>query len=261
MNPLMLVKRIQNINSKEAALGISEEASWHTKYKDSAYVYVSGIPFDLTEGDLLAVSAQFNRTIAASKAYGMAATEASLSLFVSGGDCINPFYSSLASNGTALSSSAVDFLSLCHRLKVRTCFWLIYQCGGGDRIGDGDRQSNGRMSFSKRLPCANELSIDQEAERKIGWLLKLIIAGTATAFGYQFFPYIVFRIDFHMSYVVETHYHGCVTFESLGLGASRLACFAIDNFFFEAMIITETFSYVVEITTSHYHGLLFLRMI
>ncbi|TXG74304.1 hypothetical protein EZV62_002883 [Acer yangbiense] len=50
----------------------------------------------------------------------MAATEASLSSFVSGGDCINPFDSSLASNGTALSSSAssaVDFLSLCHRLK------------------------------------------------------------------------------------------------------------------------------------------------
>ncbi|KAI9195442.1 hypothetical protein LWI28_014894 [Acer negundo] len=58
MNPLTLVKRIQNINSKEAALGISEEASWHAKYKDSAYVYVGGIPFDLTEGDLLAVFAQ-----------------------------------------------------------------------------------------------------------------------------------------------------------------------------------------------------------
>jgi RNA recognition motif-containing protein len=59
MNPLTLVKRIQNINSREAALNISEEASWHTKYKDSAYVFVGGIPFDLTEGDLLAVFAQY----------------------------------------------------------------------------------------------------------------------------------------------------------------------------------------------------------
>ncbi|XP_050236404.1 zinc finger CCCH domain-containing protein 25 [Mercurialis annua] len=58
MNPLTLVKRIQSINSKEAELGISEEASWHAKYKDSAYVFVGGIPFDLTEGDLLAVFAQ-----------------------------------------------------------------------------------------------------------------------------------------------------------------------------------------------------------
>lgn len=59
MNPLTLVKRIQNINSKEASLGISEDASWHAVYKQSAYVYVGGIPFDLTEGDLLAVFAQY----------------------------------------------------------------------------------------------------------------------------------------------------------------------------------------------------------
>lgn len=59
MNPLTLVKRIQNINAKEASLGISDQASWHAKYKDSAYVFVGGIPFDLTEGDLLAVFAQW----------------------------------------------------------------------------------------------------------------------------------------------------------------------------------------------------------
>ncbi|KAJ4834682.1 hypothetical protein Tsubulata_003579 [Turnera subulata] len=63
MNPLTLVKRIQNINSKEASLGISEEASWHAKYKDSAYVFVGGIPFDLTEGDLLAVFAQYGEIV------------------------------------------------------------------------------------------------------------------------------------------------------------------------------------------------------
>ncbi|KAI9090902.1 hypothetical protein K1719_028387 [Acacia pycnantha] len=63
MNPLTLVKRIQNINSKEASLGISDEASWHAKYKDSAYVFVGGIPFDLTEGDLLAVFAQYGEVV------------------------------------------------------------------------------------------------------------------------------------------------------------------------------------------------------
>ncbi|GER31858.1 RNA recognition motif (RRM)-containing protein [Striga asiatica] len=63
MNPLTLVKRIQNINKKEASLGISEEASWHAKYKDSAYVYVGGIPFDLTEGDLLAVFAEYGEIV------------------------------------------------------------------------------------------------------------------------------------------------------------------------------------------------------
>ncbi|KAF6147066.1 hypothetical protein GIB67_036785 [Kingdonia uniflora] len=44
MNPLTLVKRIQQINAKEAALGISEDASWHAKYKESAYVFVGGLP-------------------------------------------------------------------------------------------------------------------------------------------------------------------------------------------------------------------------
>ncbi|KAL3518070.1 hypothetical protein ACH5RR_020659 [Cinchona calisaya] len=63
MNPLTLVKRIQNINAKEAALGISDEASWHAKYKDSAYVYAGGISFDLTEGDLISVFAQYGEIV------------------------------------------------------------------------------------------------------------------------------------------------------------------------------------------------------
>ncbi|KAK8963245.1 Zinc finger CCCH domain-containing protein 25 [Platanthera guangdongensis] len=63
MNPLTLVKRIQKINSTEATLGISEEASWHAKYKDSAYVFLGGVPFDLTEGDLLAVFAQYGEVV------------------------------------------------------------------------------------------------------------------------------------------------------------------------------------------------------
>jgi RNA-binding motif protein, X-linked 2 len=58
MNPLTLVKRTQKITSTEAALGISDEASWHAKYKDSAYVFVGGLSYDLTEGDLLAVFSQ-----------------------------------------------------------------------------------------------------------------------------------------------------------------------------------------------------------
>ncbi|GMI92208.1 hypothetical protein HRI_002890100 [Hibiscus trionum] len=63
MNPLTLVKRLQNITAKEADLGISDEASWHAKYKDSAYVFVGGLPYDLTEGDLLAVFAQYGEVV------------------------------------------------------------------------------------------------------------------------------------------------------------------------------------------------------
>ncbi|XP_074559483.1 zinc finger CCCH domain-containing protein 25 [Curcuma longa] len=63
MNPLTLVKRTQKINLTEAALGISDEASWHAKYKDSAYIFIGGISFDLTEGDLLAVFAQYGEVV------------------------------------------------------------------------------------------------------------------------------------------------------------------------------------------------------
>uniref|UniRef100_A0A0E0GVV6 RRM domain-containing protein n=1 Tax=Oryza nivara TaxID=4536 RepID=A0A0E0GVV6_ORYNI len=63
MNPLTQVKRTQVINQKEALLGIGEDGSWHAKFKDSAYVFVGGIPYDLTEGDLLAVFAQYGEVV------------------------------------------------------------------------------------------------------------------------------------------------------------------------------------------------------
>ncbi|XP_048532546.1 zinc finger CCCH domain-containing protein 25-like [Triticum urartu] len=63
MNPLTQVKRTQVINQKEAALGLSEDASWHAKFRGSAYVFVGGVPFDLTEGDLLAVFAQYGEVV------------------------------------------------------------------------------------------------------------------------------------------------------------------------------------------------------
>lgn len=63
MNPLTLVKRTQKINSTEAALGISEDASWHAKYRDSAYVFIGGIPYELTEGDIVTVFAQCGEVV------------------------------------------------------------------------------------------------------------------------------------------------------------------------------------------------------
>ena len=58
MNPLTQVKNLQKITARETAAGVSDEASWHAKYKDSAYVFVGGLPYELTEGDLLAVFSQ-----------------------------------------------------------------------------------------------------------------------------------------------------------------------------------------------------------
>eukprot|EP00249_Psilotum_nudum_P013726 c24478_g1_i1 orf=377-1093(-) len=63
MNPLTQVKNTQQITAREVAAGISDDGSWHAKYKDSAYIYVGGLPYDLTEGDLLAVFAQYGEIV------------------------------------------------------------------------------------------------------------------------------------------------------------------------------------------------------
>jgi RNA-binding motif X-linked protein 2 len=52
-----VVKEINKINQLELDLGVSG-ASWHDEYKDSAYIFVGGIPFDLTEGDVITIFSQ-----------------------------------------------------------------------------------------------------------------------------------------------------------------------------------------------------------
>lgn len=56
-----VIREINRINEKEAALGIDISASWHVKYRDSAYIYVGGLDYELTEGDIIAVFSQYAR--------------------------------------------------------------------------------------------------------------------------------------------------------------------------------------------------------
>mmetsp|Transcript_13071 Transcript_13071/g.23060 ORF Transcript_13071/g.23060 Transcript_13071/m.23060 type:complete len:141 (+) Transcript_13071:13-435(+) len=63
MNPLTQIKQTRLANEREVKLGLSESASWHAKFKHSAYVFTGGLDFGLTEGDLLAVFAQFGEVV------------------------------------------------------------------------------------------------------------------------------------------------------------------------------------------------------
>ena len=54
-----VVREIEKLNAAELEMGISLEASWHWKYRDSNYVFVGGLDYALTEGDLLCVFSQF----------------------------------------------------------------------------------------------------------------------------------------------------------------------------------------------------------
>lgn len=61
MNRISKIKALNDINKRELELNISGDSkkSWHQVYKDSAWIYVGGLDYDLTEGDLLAAFSQW----------------------------------------------------------------------------------------------------------------------------------------------------------------------------------------------------------
>lgn len=63
MNPLTKVKLINELNEREAALGIQDKVSWHSEYKDSAWVFLGGLPYELTEGDVICVFSQYGEIV------------------------------------------------------------------------------------------------------------------------------------------------------------------------------------------------------
>ena len=63
MNVLTQVANTRKLSQLEAALGIEGDASWHARYSHSAYIFAGGFPQSLTEGDLLAVFAQYGEIV------------------------------------------------------------------------------------------------------------------------------------------------------------------------------------------------------
>ncbi|KAG9237651.1 RNA binding domain-containing protein [Amylocarpus encephaloides] len=57
------IRQIQELNKRELENGVSPEASWHTDYRDTAYIYIGGLPFELTEGDIVTVFSQFGEPV------------------------------------------------------------------------------------------------------------------------------------------------------------------------------------------------------
>ncbi|ODV96070.1 hypothetical protein PACTADRAFT_49487 [Pachysolen tannophilus NRRL Y-2460] len=53
------IRAIQELNQQELDNNISASASWHQQYKDSSYIYIGSLPFDLTEGDILTIFSQY----------------------------------------------------------------------------------------------------------------------------------------------------------------------------------------------------------
>nr|CDI55757.1 related to rna binding motif protein [Melanopsichium pennsylvanicum 4] len=59
-----VVKEIARINKAELDIAIQNpSASWHQQYNDSAYIFIGGLPYDLTEGDVITIFSQYGEII------------------------------------------------------------------------------------------------------------------------------------------------------------------------------------------------------
>ncbi|KAF8318146.1 hypothetical protein DL93DRAFT_2109773 [Clavulina sp. PMI_390] len=57
MNRVKEIERINNLELQMGGNGVS--GSWHDEYRDSAYIYIGGLPDGITEGDLITICSQF----------------------------------------------------------------------------------------------------------------------------------------------------------------------------------------------------------
>ncbi|KAL2209949.1 RNA-binding domain-containing protein [Sarocladium strictum] len=57
------IRAIQALNKKEIENGISPNASWHVDYRDTAYIYFGGLPYEMSEGDVITIFSQFGEPV------------------------------------------------------------------------------------------------------------------------------------------------------------------------------------------------------
>ena len=57
------VRAIQQLNKRELEAAISPEGSWHTDYRDTAFVYIGGLAFELSEGDIITIFSQYGEPV------------------------------------------------------------------------------------------------------------------------------------------------------------------------------------------------------
>ena len=55
------MREIERINEKDILNAMNPNASWHADYKDSNWIFVGGLDFGLTEGDVLTVFSQYGQ--------------------------------------------------------------------------------------------------------------------------------------------------------------------------------------------------------
>ncbi|KAI1449107.1 hypothetical protein F5Y02DRAFT_373189 [Annulohypoxylon stygium] len=57
------IRAIQALNKREIENGVPPEASWHTDYRDTAFINFGGLPYELSEGDIITIFSQFGEPV------------------------------------------------------------------------------------------------------------------------------------------------------------------------------------------------------
>ncbi|KAK4554811.1 RNA-binding protein Cwf29 [Recurvomyces mirabilis] len=57
------IRQVQRLNDLELEKVVQPNASWHTDYRDTAYIYIGGLPFELSEGDVLTIFSQYGNPV------------------------------------------------------------------------------------------------------------------------------------------------------------------------------------------------------
>ncbi|PNS17966.1 U2 snRNP component ist3 [Sphaceloma murrayae] len=57
------IKQVARLNEKELENAVPPSASWHTDYRDTAYIYIGGIHLDLSEGDVIVIFSQYGEPV------------------------------------------------------------------------------------------------------------------------------------------------------------------------------------------------------
>ncbi|KAK5125491.1 hypothetical protein LTR85_000602 [Meristemomyces frigidus] len=57
------IKNVARLNDVELEKVVPPNASWHTDYRDTAYIYIGGLPFELSEGDILTIFSQYGNPV------------------------------------------------------------------------------------------------------------------------------------------------------------------------------------------------------
>ena len=55
------MRNVTKLSQRE--LDVHGKTSWHDEYRDSAWIFVGGLPYDLTEGDILAIFSQYGEIV------------------------------------------------------------------------------------------------------------------------------------------------------------------------------------------------------